>query len=297
DDRERPRTYRTSDGVDLGCPDHNNRAAVPYFGRTDMIKKSRTLRRLGLIGVGSVIALGIPAAGFVGTANAAAATVKLYSQHNGTAATTNDGTNSTIKLSAVQLTPNTSPDPAIASMRFSYQQTAPSSGPLTTIGTDNSFPYSIEWTPPSNGTYSLTAEPLASGGGSGGTPDVETGIVVDNTSPTVHITSPTDGSTVPWTTTGSNDYIGVAGTRSNTVADGRPAISFNTRLYDHNTGTILADQVSANALVPAAAFAAGGDQTWSTAVPIPTDCPGGHTCDVLVDAVAGATASSGTDEV
>src|SRR5581483_1180459 len=59
----------------------------------------------------------------------------------------------------------------------------------------------------------------------------------------------------------------------------------------------LADQVSANALVPAAAFAAGGDQTWSTAVPIPTDCPGGHTCDVLVDAVAGATASSGTDEV
>jgi hypothetical protein len=273
-----------------------------------MIKKSRTLRRLGLIGVGSVIALGTPVAGLVGTASAVPATVQLYSQQNNAASTFNDGTNTTIKLSAVETSAPTGSDPAIAAMRFTYQKTsAPADANPTIIGTDPTFPWSIDWTPPSNGTYTLTAEPLASGGGSGGTADINTGVVVNDSSPTVHITSPTDGSVTNWTTTGGgspSDYVGVKGTRSLMPGSGgMPAVSFKTQLYDENTHALIGSPVTTNALIPAdGAAVAGADQTWNTAVPIPdvaANCTSGHTCDVLIDAVAGATASTpgATDEV
>src|SRR3954451_12280111 len=149
------------------------------------MQRSRTLKRLGVAGLGAATFLSTPWIGAVGTALATPATVQIMSQTTNSGSTQNDGTNTTIKISA-NTTPPTAPDTdPVTGVRFTYSQTVPPGASNVVIGTDNTAPYSIEWTPPTNATYDLQAEALGAANNVIDT-DTKTGVVVNNTAPSVH---------------------------------------------------------------------------------------------------------------
>lgn len=102
------------------------------------------------------------------------------------------------------------PDGTVASVEFFDG--------ITSLGTDNSAPYSASWTPSALGTHSLTARATDNGGAF--TTSAPVGVTVvppgaDGTPPTAQLTSPTDGTTglfgaLNFTATAS-DNVGVVG--------------------------------------------------------------------------------------
>jgi hypothetical protein len=254
-----------------------------------MSSTSRTLKRLGVGSVGAITFLATPY--MAGAALAAApvagtpASITIASQSTGTGSTRNDGTNTTVKISAT-VTPAGTGQPAIASVRFSYQSTVVGS-PVTVIGTDTTAPYSIEWAPPAAGTYSEIAEALDSTG----TPianNTATPVAVADVS-SVHITSPAEGTAVG--TSGGN--IVVSGTRSSDL----PQVDVTAQTRSNDSGALTS--AGAATTVAQGTPAAGADQTWSVAVVAPA-CPvtASTGCDVVITAVATGTGVNGmSDEV
>lgn len=269
-----------------------------------MKEKSRALKRLGVAGLGAVIALGTPAVGFTGFASAAAgqAAITWTTPSTGNASTLNDGTNSTVKLEVEQTAANTTGNPPLTAVRFDYTQTVDAQGndiPLASqnevaIQTVSTAPYHLEWTPPSNGDYTLTAEPLTTGGGSAGDV-IKENVTVDNTTPSVHITSPTDGSTIPFFNTAGHNWISVSGTRSKDATNGVPDVVVNASLYDQTTGfNHVGTNTSTDLDNAVAGPATDASQNWSATVEVPTGCPVGDTCQVVLDAVAMYGTDNGT---
>jgi len=248
--------------------------------------RTQTLRRLGVAGLGAATLLSTPWIGAIGTAIAAPATLQIVSQQTGTGSTRNDGTNTTVKISAVVTTvPSGTGNPDVASVRFSY--TTPANSTPVIIGTDSTAPYSVPWAPPSPGDYTVLAEPLAAGGGSAGSSDTQAVTVGDFSS--VHISSPAEGAAI-----GSFDgFIIVSGTRSSDL----PAISVTSQTRNNATGALSASGTPGT--VVAGTPAAGADQTWSVRVPVPAcGAPANSSCDVVITATATGGVGNGTsDEV
>jgi hypothetical protein len=254
-----------------------------------MSSTSRTLKRLGVGSVGAITFLATPY--MAGAALAAAptagtpASITIASQSNNFGSTRNDGTNTTVKISAT-VTPAGSGQPAIAGVRFSYQSTVAGST-ATVIGTDTTAPYAVEWAPPAAGSYDEIAEAVDSTGTVIASNTKAAVAVADLSS--VHITSPADGATVG----AFGGEIVVSGTRSSDL----PALSITADTRSNDDGSLTGP--AAAATVVQGTPAAGAPQTWSVAVPV-NDCPGTATtgCDVVITAVATGTGVNGTsDEV
>ncbi len=122
----------------------------------------------------------------------------------------------TAGASIVQNTPTTvsanaaDPDGTVVSVQF-FDGAA-------SLGTDNTAPYSVTWTPATTGPHNLTAVATDNGSATTTATAVSVTVVppgVDGTPPTVQLTSPTDGTTdlsgsVSFTAT-ANDNVGVVG--------------------------------------------------------------------------------------
>jgi glucose/arabinose dehydrogenase len=86
------------------------------------------------------------------------------------------------------------------------------------LGTDNTAPYSVTWTPATTGAHTLTARATDNGGDSTTSIPVSVSVVpsgADGTPPTVQLTSPTDGTTdlsgSLTLTANATDNVGVVG--------------------------------------------------------------------------------------
>lgn len=119
-------------------------------------------------------------------------------------ATITQGTATTITATA------SDPDGTVTSVEFLEG--------AVSLGTDNSAPYSISWTPATTGSRSLTARATDNGGASTTSAPVSVNVVppgADGTPPTVQLTSPSDGTTglsgSPTFTATASDNVGVAG--------------------------------------------------------------------------------------
>lgn len=247
-----------------------------------MSSTSQALKRLG---VGTVTVATVLAMPYVGVFSANAATgpakVTIDSQQAGFGSTRSDGTNSTVKISALVTPPGTGGGAAVASVRFSYK--VGTAAPVV-IGTDATAPYSIEWTPPASGPYTEIAEGLDSTGiviGGPTSPATSSLPVTVGDFSSVHISTPTDGGSIGRSPSGS---IIVTGTRSADL----PALSIKATTID-NTDT--APAVS-GAAVPVAAGTTGAN-TFSVAVPAPACTVA--SCDVVITATASGVGTS--DEV
>jgi protocatechuate 3,4-dioxygenase beta subunit len=247
-----------------------------------MSSTSQALKRLG---VGSVTVATVLAMPYVGVASAFAAaadaTVTITSQQTADSSPRNDGTDTTVKVSAnVLYTPSTPADPnQPAGVKFSY---TPSLGLPVVIGTDSTAPYSIAWTPPTGGgAFTLTAQAVLANGSATGTPGSQTTTVVD--APSVHITSPAEGGSIG----AFGGFIAVSGTRSADL----PALSVKAATRNNTTGALT----SYGAATPVAATTGGAN--WNAAVAVP-NClaTSPATCDVVIYA-ATTTAGVASDEV
>jgi hypothetical protein len=251
-----------------------------------MSSTSRTLKRLGVGSVGVVTILATP---YLGAATAfavpAPATVTIASQAGGFASTRNDGTNTTVKISATVTPPQTGGGAAVAAVRFSYQ----SGATTTVIGTDNTAPYSIEWTPPAAGAYTELAEGLDTNGtviGGPGSPATDTQAATVGDLSSAHITSPTDGGTIGRSAAGT---IIVSGTRSADL----PAVAVSATTIDNTDGSTIGTGSTDTPTIPAGVV--GTDSAnWATAVTTPA-CTSTTSCDVVIRAVA--TGAGTSDEV
>ena len=251
-----------------------------------MSRTSKTLKRLG---VGSVTVGTVFAMPYVGVTSAFAATptdpsVQITSQQTNSSSPRNDGTDTTVKISAnVTYTPSaTASDNTNAPQGVKFSYTPAGSVTPVTIGTDNTFPYSINWAPPAGGgAVTLTATIVDSAGNAlGATPsDTQATTVVD--APTVHIVTPAEGGTIG----AFGGFVAVSGTRS---ADA-PPLSITAATRNNATGVISA--------AGAATAVAGTGQTWNASVAVPACAAvSPATCDVVIyAATTGGVAQ--TDEV
>jgi hypothetical protein len=203
-----------------------------------MNRTSQVLRRLGVTGLAAV-AFASPLL-FALPAQAAPGTVTLQDPMAVPGASyRNDGTNTTVHLYAT-ITQATAGDPQISFVRFTQQMIVPTAAPTpTTICDDSTAPYSCEWQPSANGTYTITAEAHEANGtlidSSSQT------VPVSDISSSVHFTRPTEGGPVGYNPT--TGLINVGGTRSS---------DFPTITVDADGGT--------------GASAAGTGQQWATDV-------------------------------
>jgi hypothetical protein len=250
-----------------------------------MSSTSRALKRLG---VGTVAGCTLLATPYFGVAAAFAvslpATVTIASQADGFASTRNDGTNTTVKISATVTAPQAGGGAAVSAVRFSYQ----SGATTTVIGTDNTAPFSIDWTPPAAGAYTELAEGLDSNGtviGGAGSPATDTQAATVGDLSSVHVTSPTDGGSIGRSSAGS---IIVSGTRSADL----PAIAVTTTTIDNSDGSSLGGGTT-NTDVGQGVV---GTDSANWSVPVDTaPCPSTTTCRVVIRAVATGVGTS--DEV
>lgn len=253
-----------------------------------MSSTTRTLKRLGVGLVSGAMLLATP---YVGVTTAFAATpsgpgsVAIVSQTTNTGSTLNDGTNNTVKISAtVDNVPGTG-QLAVAGVRFYSQDTStPTPGTPVLIGTDTTYPYSIEWAPAA-GSYNEIAEAFAS---NGTVIDSDTkAVTIGGTLSSVHITSPTDGASIGQ----SGGFLVVSGTRSADL----PAITVTARTRDNSNGALTA--AGAGSTVIAGTPSPTTPNTWSTTVAVPACPAGAGTCDVIIDAVAvGSGVGNTSDE-
>jgi hypothetical protein len=249
---------------------------------------SRTSKALKRLGVGSVTIGTVFAMPYVGVATAFAATptdpvVTITSQQTNSASPRNDGTDTTVKVSAnVVYTPSSTASDntnAPAGVKFSY---TPTGGLPVVIGTDATFPYSIAWTPPTGGgAFTLTAQAVLANGTATGTAGTRPTSVVD--APAVHISSPAEGGSIG----AYGGVIAVSGTRS---AD-FPALSVKAATRDNSTGVLSAYGT------PTVVAATTGGANWNAAVAVPAcTAVAPATCDVVIYA-ATTTAGAASDEV
>lgn len=258
-----------------------------------MDRQSKTLRRLGVTGLGAITLLSAPSFGVL-AASAAPATITIVSQTTGSASTRNDGTNTTARITA-NVAPATGSDAAVSSVRFTYQSTAAGSAPVV-IATDTTAPYSAEFSAPA-GTYRLTAEALDAGNNVVSRSD-KTAVLVGDL-PAVHVSSPAEGTQIGY----FNGRIPVSGTRSADL----PPLSLTASCRNPLDGGVSAP--GAATTVPAGNPAATPTptNTFNTTVALPATCqlPGtnGNTGttqpDVFITAQAGDTSGTTTssDEV
>jgi hypothetical protein len=246
-----------------------------------MSSTSRTLKRLGVATVGVSTLVATPILGMA-TAYAAAPTITITSQSTNSASTNNDGTDTTVKISA-NVVAATAPNAAVASVRFSY---TPLAGTPTVIGTDTTAPYSINWTPPAGGgTFTLTADAFDS---ANTTPASATatkaGVVVTNNASSVHFLTPAEGGQIGV----FNGKIAVSGSRS---AD-FPALSVTSQTRDNTTGVLSA--AGAATVVPATT----GGASWSAVVASPTCAAvAPATCDSVITVATTGGVNGNSDEV
>jgi hypothetical protein len=249
---------------------------------------SRTSKALKRLGVGSVTIGTVFAMPYVGVATAFAATptdpvVTITSQQTNSASPRNDGTDTTVKVSAnVEYTPSSTASEntnAPAGVKFSYTPTA---GSDVVIGTDSTFPYSIAWTPPTGGgAFTLHAQAVLANGTATGAAADQTTTVVD--APSVHISSPADGGSIG----AYGGFIAVSGTRS---AD-FPALSVQAATRNNSTGLLSGYGT------PTVVAATTGGASWNAAVAVPAcAATAPATCDVVIYA-ATTTAGAASDEV
>ncbi|MCW2598789.1 MAG: hypothetical protein JWM02_618, partial [Frankiales bacterium] len=251
-----------------------------------MSSTSRTLKRLGVGSVGVITLLATP---YLGVAPALAAvpsgpaTVQIVSQGSGTGSTLSDGANTSVKISANVTVPDAS-NAAVAGVRFFSQVGA--AAPVL-IGSDTTAPYSVEWSPAA-GTYNEIAEAFSAASTVISTDQV-TGVVVDATSPSVHISSPAEGATIGRSPGSAGGTIVVSGTRSADL----PQLAVTASTRDNSDGSLAASGTSSN--VPAGTVTVpAGSNAWSSIVDVPA-CPvgaGAAGCDVVIT----ATAALGSDE-
>ena len=259
-----------------------------------MTSTSQTLKRLGVATVGACTLLSTPylgAVAFAGLPGAApsSADVTITSQVTGNASPRNDGTDTTVTVSANVAYAASTATPADNSLapsavRFSYQ--ASGSAVVVPIGTDSSAPYAVQWTPPVGGGsgYQLFAEALDANGMPYASAAKTTSMTNVVDAPTVHVVSRTTGYS-------STNTIVVTGTRSADL----PAIDLYTQVRDNATGELSpASMMTAAGTVDAGSPTNGGTQSWTTTATIPTPAAN---ADVLITAIArGADATSTLDD-
>jgi hypothetical protein len=273
-----------------------------------MSSTSQALKRLG---VGTVTVATVLAMPYVGVASAFAAApgvapaptdVTITSQVTGNSSPRNDGTDTTVKVSAnVAYAPAVSPASNAAapgSVKFTYRPAGGTTDVL--IGTDATAPYSVAWTPPAGGGtgYTLFAEALTSTGASYATPAksvARTTSVTDASS--VHITAPVEGGTEGYyaSTLPAGNVISVSGTRSSDL----PTIDLYTQVRDNSTGVLNPTAITLGTpqgTVAVGTPAAGASQAFSGSATFTTAIPAD--ADVVVTAVATGSGTNGTsDEV
>jgi hypothetical protein len=267
-----------------------------------MSSTSQALKRLG---VGSVAVATVLATPYVGVGSAFAAgpgveptpgDVSITSQVTGNASPRNDGTDTTVKVTAnVAYAPAVSPASnanAPGAVRFTYRPAGGTTDVL--IGDDSTAPYSIQWTPPAGGGtgYTLYAEALNQAGNSYPAPAKSTAKTTSvQDAPSVHIVSPVEGGTLGYFNDGTNRTVVVSGTRSADL----PAIDLYTQIRDNTTGEVTPLPSVADDKGTADVAAGTGTQAWSTTVTVAA--PAVANSDILVTAVArGATAVSSADD-
>ena len=140
----------------------------------------------------------------------------------------------------------------------------------TSLGTDNSAPYSVTWTPTVTGAHALTARATDNGGAQTTSTPVNVTVVppgADGTPPTVQLTAPTDGTqnlsgSVNLTATAS-DNVGVVGVTFQ--VDGVTLSEDLTAPYAATSPSASAYATGVHVVRARARDAAGNLSTWSTA--------------------------------
>jgi len=141
---------------------------------------------------------------------------------------------------------------------------------VTSLGTDNTSPYSVTWTPSTTGSHTLTAEATDDGGAQTTSTPVNVSVVppgADGTPPTAQLTNPTDGTdnlsgSVNLTATAS-DNVGVIGVTFQ--VDGVTLTEDLTAPYAATLPATTAYATGVHLVRARARDAAGNLSPWSTA--------------------------------
>lgn len=189
--------------------------------------------------------------------------VAVVNQHPIVAVTAPSGGATIVQGTSTPVTATASdPDGTVTSVQFFDG--------VTSLGSDNSSPYSVTWVPGTTGTHSLTARATDNGGATTTSAAVSVTVVppgADGTPPTVQLTSPTDGTTglsgsLNFTATAS-DNVGVVGVAFE--VDGVPLSEDLSSPYTANLPATSVYASGVHVVRARARDAAGNLSPWSTA--------------------------------